>query len=54
MIAQNKFPYYNALEVADAAFLTGVADVSAMQKLLGDLLAKQLVDIYEQAGSGQL
>jgi Fic family protein len=43
MIAQNKDPYYKALEAADAAERAGSLDVSEMEYLLSDLLAKQMV-----------
>ena len=43
MIAQNKDPYYKALEAADAAERKGSLDVSEMEYLLSDLLAKQMV-----------
>lgn len=43
MIAQNKDPYYKALEAADEAAKRGDIDVSQMEQLLGDLLARQMV-----------
>ncbi len=49
LIAGNKKPYYDALEQADRAEQSSRIDVSAMEKLLSDLLAKQLVDIHKQA-----
>lgn len=48
-IAEDKSPYYKALESADEACKNGVIDVSAMEDLIGDMLAVQLVDIYENA-----
>jgi len=39
MIAANKFPYYDALDAADAAWRDNIVDVSAMEELLGGLLA---------------
>jgi len=43
MIAQNKDPYYKALEAADLAERNGTLDVSEMEYLLSDLLARQMV-----------
>ena len=43
MVAQNKSPYYRALEAADAAYKTGRVDVSEMHELLQKLLARQMV-----------
>jgi len=48
-IAANKNPYYDALELADAAWKNGQIDVSALEKLLGDYLSAQLVGVVEQA-----
>jgi Fic family protein len=49
MIAQNKDPYYTALEAADAAERQGHLDVSEMEYLLSDLLAKQMVLALQRA-----
>ncbi len=49
LISGDKGPYYQALEAADAAGLAGSLDVSAMEHLLEQLLAQQLVDIVSQA-----
>lgn len=49
MIAQNKDPYYKALEAADAAEQKGSLDVSEMEYLLSDLLAKQMVLALQRA-----
>ena len=49
LIAANKTPYYKALERADQAEKKNLVDVAAMEKLLSDLLAKQLVDVHAQA-----
>jgi Fic family protein len=49
MIAQNKDPYYTALEAADAAEKNGSLDVSQMELLLSDLLAKQMVLALQRA-----
>jgi Fic family protein len=48
-IARNKFPYYDALDKADAAWKMGDIDVSAMEGLLEDHLAAQLVDVFNAA-----
>jgi Fic family protein len=48
-IAQNKTPYYDALEAADSADLEGRVDVSAIEILLDTLLARQLWDVLENA-----
>jgi len=51
-IAENKRPYYAALEAADAAWKEGRVDVSAMETLLQEHLAAQLTDVRIQAVSG--
>jgi Fic family protein len=43
-IAANKDPYYKALEEADKAWVGNKIDVSALETLLGDMLAKQLLN----------
>lgn len=48
-IAENKSPYYRALERADTAFETGLVDVSAMEALLEEKLATQLLQVHEAA-----
>lgn len=48
-IADEKGPYYKGLEAADRAFETGAIDVSTLEKLLGDKLANQLLDIHNRA-----
>lgn len=48
-IAQGRQPYYDALDEADAADARGTIDVSAMEELVSNLLAKQLVDLFDQA-----
>jgi fido (protein-threonine AMPylation protein) len=49
MIAQDKQPYYRALEAADASGQKGAVDVSEMEHLLSELLAKQMVLALERA-----
>jgi Fic family protein len=51
-IAENKKPYYAALEHADLAWKEGRVDVSEMEKLLQQHLEAQLADIRLQAISG--
>jgi Fic family protein len=48
-IAGNKNPYYNALEEADKAWSEGKVDVSALENLLGGMLATQLLNATRQA-----
>lgn len=48
-IADNKFPYYDALDAADAAWNEQTLDVSAMEQLLEDHLAAQLVEVFNAA-----
>lgn len=49
-IADEKTPYYKALEVADEGFQkTGQPDLRAMEKLIEGLLAKQLIDVLHKA-----
>ena len=48
-ITNNKEPYYAALEEADEKYQEGVVDVSAMEKLLSAMLAKQLVHLHKGA-----
>lgn len=45
----NKFPYCDALEKADKAFQEDRVDVGALEKLTGDMLAAQLVSVYDVA-----
>lgn len=49
LIASNKSPYYEALESADEALKQDRIDVSDMERLLHDLLAKQMVEALEYA-----
>ena len=50
LIADDKTPYYRALEVADEGVeKTGEPDLSAMEVLLEGLLARQLVEVLHKA-----
>jgi Fic family protein len=48
-IAADKKAYYLALEAADDATKAGQLDLSALELLLSELLAKQLLHLHEQA-----
>jgi fido (protein-threonine AMPylation protein) len=48
-IVKNRVPYFDALEDADRRFKEGAIDVSAMERLLSGMFAKQLTDLYEKA-----
>lgn len=48
-IAVDKGPYYKALEDADKAWTENKIDVSALEILLGDMLAKQLLNAAKEA-----
>lgn len=48
-IVANRQPYYEALDAADAAWANGEIDVSKMEQLLSDMLAKQLLSTYKAA-----
>lgn len=52
-IVDNRQPYFEALDAADAACAEGRLDLSKMEQLLGRLLANQLARFYQQAG-GQM
>jgi Fic family protein len=49
-IVDNRNPYFDALDAADAAWKEGRIDVSKMEELLGALLARQLTSFYQAAG----
>ena len=53
LIEENRQPYTEALRKADHAWAEGRLDLSAMEKLLSDLLAIQLVFLYEAATGSQ-
>lgn len=48
-IVSNRSPYFDALDAADAAWLSGNIDVTKMEDLLSSMLSKQLLDFYAQA-----
>lgn len=50
-IANDKFPYYDALEAADRAWNHKTVDLAVMEDLLSAHLAAQLMSIYEAATS---
>jgi fido (protein-threonine AMPylation protein) len=54
LIAQNKDSYYDALEAADATVERANVDVSEMERLLSDLLAKQMVLALQRAEAPNL
>ena len=51
-IANNKNPYYTALEAADEKWVKGQLDLSELEKLLSASLATQLAD-YHRSATGQ-
>lgn len=54
-IANDRQPYYDALESADNAWSSGDLDVSAMESLLRHYLGVQLASTFEEAGrSGKI
>lgn len=53
-IAADKQPYYKALEEADKAWASGNVDVSALEGLLGDMLAHQLLNAAKEAAGEDL
>jgi Fic family protein len=49
-ITQNRNPYFQALDAADAAYANGkIIDVSKMEELLTGLLAQQLLNLHQHA-----
>jgi Fic family protein len=48
-IAADKQPYYKALEAADSAWASDHVDVSALENLLGNMLARQLLNATKEA-----
>ena len=53
-IAENKGPYYAAIDQADAAAKDGRIDVTAMEEILKEALAKQLADFADTVTGGHL
>ncbi|MFG1294077.1 Fic family protein [Xanthobacter versatilis] len=49
-IVENRSPYFDALDAADAAWREERIDLSKMEELLSGMLAKQLHGAYQQAG----
>lgn len=49
-IVENRNPYFDALDAADAASKEGRIDLSQMEELLSGMLARQLTNAYEKAG----
>jgi Fic family protein len=49
-IAEDKRPYYKALEAADEGNVGGKLDLSVMEKILEGYLAKQLIGVLRRAG----
>jgi Fic family protein len=49
-IVDNRVPYFDALDAADAANRTDKIDVSKMEELIAALLANQLTTFYKAAG----
>jgi Fic family protein len=52
-ISTNKDPYYKALEAADEADRGGKIEVSALEELMSNYLAAQLVSIFNSAQTDQ-
>lgn len=50
MLADNKQPYYAALELVDESVRAGQMDMEPMENLLSALLAGQLLDVMRDAG----
>jgi Fic family protein len=50
LVIQHRADYEDALDLADEAWKRGQVDVSAMERLIESLLAKQLAKVYEMAG----
>jgi Fic family protein len=48
-IAEDRAPYYRALESADAAWRENRLDLSEMEELISHLLARQLLEVFEGA-----
>lgn len=53
-IVANRTSYFEALDQADGAWKEGAINVSAMENLLGSLLARQLTSVYQLASGRPL
>jgi Fic family protein len=53
-IAENKAPYYTALEAADEAWKAKRLDVGELADLLDKALARQLLEVHEKATGKKL
>jgi Fic family protein len=53
-IERDRNPYFHGLDEADEACKGGRLDVSAMESVIGSLLAKQLTNVYELASGNPL
>jgi hypothetical protein len=53
-IAENKQPYYKALEAADESYKTTQIDASNLEELLEARLANQLVYVHQKATGKKL
>jgi Fic family protein len=53
-LAGEKAPYYRALEAADEAWKKKQTDVTELEALLEDALAKQLLEVHEKATGKKL
>lgn len=53
IISTNKGPYYGALEQIDESDIAGRVDLSPLEELLSNCLAKQLSEAWEAATSNQ-
>ena len=53
-IAENKGPYYTAIEKADSAANEGRIDVTAMEQILKEALTKQLAEFADTVTGGHL
>jgi len=53
-IAENKTPYYKALEAADEAHKSNRIDVKDVERLLEERLLVQLVQVHKRATKGKL
>lgn len=52
-ISENKTPYYRALEAADTQWKLDEIDVSVMETLMEEMLAKQLADVLDKAKNSE-